>query len=76
MTKKPKPKGGSPSDDYTGKNKYDKDWPPKPKPIKQAKKNKNKKPHDPGADNPVKNPATGKYEWAGNPFDTDNNNPV
>ena len=43
MTKKPKPKGGSPGDDYTGKNKDDKDWPPKPKPIKQAKKNKGKK---------------------------------
>ncbi len=28
--KKPKTtiKGGSPGDDYTGKNKYDKDWPP------------------------------------------------
>ena len=26
--KKIKPKGGSTGDDYTGKNKYDKDWPP------------------------------------------------
>ena len=40
MTDKSKPKGGAPGDDYTGKKKYDKDWPPKPKPIKQAKKNK------------------------------------
>ena len=44
MTKKPKPKGGSPGDDYTGKNKYDKDWPSKPKPIKQAKKPPKKEP--------------------------------
>ena len=56
MTKKPKPKGGSPGDDYTGKNKYDKNWPPKPKPIKQAKKNKNKK-GDP--ENPYSAPLPG-----------------
>lgn len=31
-----KSKGGSPGDDMTGKNKYDKNWPPKPKPIKKA----------------------------------------
>ena len=32
---------------------------------KVAKKAKKKKPHDPGADNPVKNPYTGAYDWAG-----------
>ena len=39
-------KGGSPGDDYTGKNKYDKDWPKKPTPkppVKTAKKNKKTK---------------------------------
>ena len=32
---KPKPKGGSTGDDYTDKNKYDKDWPPQA-PLKKA----------------------------------------
>ena len=62
MTDKSKPKGGSPSDDYTGKNKYDKDWPPKPKPIKQAKKNKKTKPLTEKSDIPYGHQAK-------NPFD-------
>tara|TARA_R100000008_G_C3546021_1_gene147595 strand:+ start:691 stop:807 length:117 start_codon:yes stop_codon:yes gene_type:complete len=33
MTRKKGPKGGNKGEDFTGKNKYDKDWPPKPKPV-------------------------------------------
>ena len=36
---KAKPKGGNKGEDFTGKNKYDKDWPPiaPQKPIKKAR---------------------------------------
>ena len=59
-------KGGSPGDDYTGKNKYDKDWPKKPTPkppVKTAKKNKKTKPLTEKSDTPYGQPEKAKNPW-------------
>ena len=53
-------KGGSPYKEEKG---YDKDWPPKPKPVKTAKKNKKSNPLTEKSDTPYGQPEKAKNPW-------------